>query len=307
MAERAAARRPLGRLYEHRVQARTLRLYRLAVSRYLEWAHSVGLPSATDDDDLDSHCMHFLEHCWATGGDRTSAGHVLSGICFALRRRRILTGSWGLFRTWGRLELPRRAPPMPQAVLLAMAGVAFSWQVQDVSLLLILAFSGFLRTMEALTLHRWQVVPDKRGGRLLLHLPFTKSGARRGVVENVVISDSTVVAAVERLLPLLPEQQPLLCRSKHEYRRVFKALLEACGVADHGFQPYSLRRGGATTHLATHGNLAMTVEMGRWADARTGRVYLTSGLQILHELSMSDELGRRHAELASPLLTFLAA
>ena len=47
---------------------------------------------------------------------------------------------------------------MPEITLKAIMAITISWQLPDVAVLLLISYAGFLRTMEALSLHRWHVL-----------------------------------------------------------------------------------------------------------------------------------------------------
>ena len=59
---------------------------------------------------------------------------------------------------------------------------------------------------------------------------------------------------------------------------------------DSGFKPYSLRRGGATSHFIACGSLDVVMLRGRWAQARTARVYITTAMLALSESSFSPQV-----------------
>ena len=182
-------------------------------------------------------------------------------------------------------EVPQRAPPLPAITVQAMAGLCIQWEYYDVALLLLVAFSGFLRTMEGLSMRQWQLVLDGPRGSGTIQLPDSKSGTRMGRVEVVLFQDSFCVRAAAKLRSLLPSEGPLLQRSIPAYRAAFHGALEHFNLQTHLFQPYSLRRGGATHAWAMGAAFDKVQEQGRWSDARTARIYLTEGVQWLHEAS----------------------
>ena len=64
---------------------------------------------------------------------------------------------------------------MPEVVAMALAAVALEWGCADVCFLVLLGFGCFLRTMEMLTLHAWQVILDGQRGSLPLFLGHFRS------------------------------------------------------------------------------------------------------------------------------------
>jgi hypothetical protein len=102
-------------------------------------------------DELDLQLCSFLESLWEDGESKGIANDVLSGTQHFLLTRRRLQGSWQLLTTWGRLELPCRAPPMLSHIALAIAGLAVSIQRVDYAALTLLSFHCFLRSGELYT------------------------------------------------------------------------------------------------------------------------------------------------------------
>ena len=283
--ERAAARAGLGRLAIQRVQPKTRSMYQDSVRKFLLWLHSHGVAAGGTLEELNAQLECYIEFLWETGGTRNDAGLVLSGISFALRRKRILNGSWELLKTWCRVEVPQRAPPLPALTVQAMAGLCIQWGFFDVALLLLVAFSGFLRTMEGLSLRQWQLVLDVSRGSATVQLPDSKSGTRLGRVEVVLFHDGFCVRAASKLRALLPNEGPILQRSVPAYRAAFHGALLHFRLQEYLYQPYSLRRGGATHAWALGAAFDRVQEQGRWSDARTARIYLTEGMSWLQEAS----------------------
>ena len=228
-----------------------------------------------------------MEYLWEQGVDRNHAGFTLSGIQYFVRRKRILPASWRLLKCWQQLELPNRAPPMPPEVLSAMAMVAHWWKVPEVALLLVLGYAAFLRSMELLTLHVWQIQLDHATQQIIVVLPLTKSGLRKGAQEMVLVDDPSVYLYVAALLPFIATNGPILSMPHSKFRQIFKSILDSLNLQAHDFRMYSLRRGGATAYARRTGNLDQTLERGRWSDIRTARIYLTEGLQQLHSMQFT--------------------
>ena len=78
------------------------------------------------------------------------------------------------------------------------------------------------------------------------------------------------------------------------------------GVADHGFKPYSLRRGGATAYFRASGSMELTLERGRWSSARVGRIYINDGLAKAVELKIGGEILRSLQVKADALRLWLS-
>ena len=86
---------------------------------------------------------------------------------------------------------------------------------------------------------------------------------------------------------LLPK---FLTLKPHAWRALFTKATEALKLNDLHFRPYSLRRGGATFWFNQHGSFDKLLVQGRWAAARTARVYLNDGLAQLADMSLSNSV-----------------
>ena len=73
----------------------------------------------------------------------------------------------------------------------------------------------------------------------------------------------------------------ILSTSNAEFRLFFKQLCDTLQLQEWNFKPYSLRRGGATHHFRSQGQLSRTIVRGRWNSARAARVYINDGIAAL--------------------------
>ena len=53
-------------------------------------------------------------------------------------------------------------------------------------------------------------------------------------------------------------------------------------------KPYSIRRGGATAFHRKRRSMELTLERGRWASVRVGRIYISDGLAKETEMQLPD-------------------
>ncbi|CAK0869436.1 unnamed protein product, partial [Prorocentrum cordatum] len=187
--------------------------------------------------------------------------------------------SWDIWRTWGRVEMPRRAPPMSVAMLCGIVHVLWRLGRQDAAVLILVAFHCLLRTGELMSIRAEHVLINaSRAG--LAALPWTESGARRGAQELVTVDDPVV----GRALAWLRQRQgagPLRLGTGAQFRLLFERACVQAGVEEVGLKPYSLRRGGATRDMCTRGDLGRAVHRGRWSDLRTAQIYINDGLAAL--------------------------
>ena len=288
VSRRRLARAPVGRLRDNRVTRKTLLRYINAVSSFRLWLLENNFGDARTWEDLDSQVGSFIESLWEEGGTKGTAGCCCSGIQHLLLTKRILPGAWSLLSTWGRLEIPARAPPMPWLVLRALVGVAKMQKRHALAAALLLAYHGFLRVTELLTIQKCHLTLSPQGGGVLC-LPWTKSGQRRGAQELISITCPVITARLSEIVWQLHPLDRLVTFSAPQYRDWFRKCMDLLGLSNLKFQPYSIRRGGATHWYMESQSLESTLYRGRWSALSTGRIYITEGYSLLAQLSLSNE------------------
>eukprot|EP00971_Amphidinium_carterae_P196480 3899121-Amphidinium_carterae.1 len=135
-------------------------------------------------------------------------------------------------------------------------------------------------------------------GQGVIVLPLTKTSARTGSQESVTITDPWV----GRLLYLYCHNlDPMTCigmESPGVHRRRFKQACVALRLSEL-YQWYSLRRGGATFAYQRGLDMGGIAIRGRWANARTARIYINDGLSLLAQLAPTSRQRARLEALAS--------
>ena len=143
-----------------------------------------------------------------------------------------------------------------------------------------------------------------------MNLAFTKIGQRNAANEALTILDPLV----KRLWMFLNKVKPFgthpdnyIC-SRHEQRfRDFIA--RACwgeGTEQHGFRPYSIRRGGATAYHRLTADMQRTIDRGRWASIRVSELYICDGLGRQVEMQFLPQQRLRWRDQAREVSRFLA-
>ncbi|CAK0884801.1 unnamed protein product, partial [Prorocentrum cordatum] len=103
------------------------------------------------------------------------------------------------------------------------------WCRDDIALLLIVGFSGFLRTTVMVSLRRWHIQIALDRSSVVIPLPITKSGPRWHVEDSVVISDRGFAHFCEHVLGHLQPGDQVLQGSVANSRLVFDSLLDGLG------------------------------------------------------------------------------
>ena len=81
-----------------------------------------------------------------------------------------------------------------------------------------------------------------------------------------------------------------LAKNPAHWRGLFVQAITALGLADWGFRPYSLRRGGATWWFARHHSLDRILLQGRWSAPKTAKIYFNEGLAVMAEMRLPETL-----------------
>ena len=275
----------------------TLQRYYYAVSRL-----APVLEVVNTEFELDTEIAEWIQQEFEDGCPLHLVGDALSGLhhldpC----TRKKIPRSWRLYGIWRKFEVPCRAPPIPQDICLAMAG----WCIQRGELvmagLILLGFHALLRTGELLQVRPCDFIMGETHG--LVSLPSSKSGVRNNVRESVSLHDPCTVETVRAMIQLQSERQldkvPCWVHSGTAFRTLFKKILSELQVEDLGFRPYSLRRGGATFEMASHGLMEKTLIRGRWKNSNIARIYISDGLSRLPSLKMTWEAKFKVAKFSS--------
>ena len=191
---------------------------------------------------------------------------------------------------------------MPRDVMQAMAVLLFSFGHPRLAVVLLVAFHCYLRTGEFLSLRVRGVLLD--GARGAVRLDATKTSGRHAGIESVAIDDAMLRRLLGVVLAGLPADARICPVGPPEFRRLFRGLLVLLGIADLGFTPYSLRRGGATEDFFIHGSLDRCLFRGRWNSLQTARLYIQTGRALATRAALPPAARRRCADLAT-LLPFL--
>ena len=281
--ERKQIRKQMGSLKSLTIQPRTRARYDAAKKRFYEFLaqNQLELPR-------DGLLCDYLEFLWSSGEGRALASDTLAALQdTSPRLKGSIPGAWRLLKTWHVNEIPSRAPPLPERVLTALVGYFIFKQESSMALSLLVGFYSMLRTGELLGIRNKDVTLDANQRSGVISLGLTKGGKRTGAAESVTLNVSEVL---RRLSQWKRHTSPgsFLTPSPYVWRKKFAQGLQALGLEQWEFRPYSLRRGGATFWFSQHGSLDKILLQGRWMAARTARTYLNEGLAVLAEINIPN-------------------
>lgn len=254
----------------------------------------------SQEHQLDDLVSQWITDAWKSGEPLLVAGDGLSALhYFQPWTKRLLPQAWRLFRTRRNIEVPSRAPPLTQSLVRSMAAYELAKGHLEMATMLVLAFHRLLRTGEFLGLTSDSVLLGPSAG--ILNLADTKTSRKHGAHDAISITDTIALDLLRALVELRREQGlgslKLWNASSQCFRTRFNKLMEIYGLQQHGFRPYSLRRGGATALFQQSNSMEVVLTRGRWQSSRIARVYITDGLSYLPSI-------RRTATTASLLAQF---
>ena len=139
----------------------------------------------------------------------------------------------------------------------------------------------------------------------VVRLAHTKTGQRHAAFEASTFNDpicGQLFRFFRRSLPGHTHVNNYIFRRKvHVFCALFKKGQRWLGLDKYGFQPYSLRRGGATAYVRATRSMEAALDRGRWSSARVARIYLNDGLAREVELQFSSQTRRRLSRMSAAL------
>ena len=262
------------------ISSQTERRYLSAVAKVIPFLEHSGRP-----DELDALCQDWIEREWARGTPLGLIGDALSGLHFFWPLAKgWLKGSWRLYRNWRKIEAPQRAPPLPWRTCRALVAILLEADQLTLAFLIALGFHTFLRTGELLRLQYGDISASDSHG--VVTIRASKSGLRFNIDEAVTITDLSVLRMWSFLnSKQTPANASIWPSSPHLFRAAFHSALDSLSLSSQGFQPYSLRRGGATHLFMRRRTVDEILIRGRWRSLNVGRLYLEDGLATLQQLT----------------------
>ena len=288
----------------------TVKLYRKSFVALWDWMSREPPNFITDTAAYDQLLAGFIEAVWEHGETRAFAGNAISASLIVYPElKKKLHESWALLSIWSKVELPKRAPPLSPLMTVAIAEHFRQQSDYAGCFLVLLGFDAFLRTGELLNLALSDISFSQDGHTGVINLWHTKTGQKNAAFEALPIDDPLVFQAWCMLKLHLPRDlDPSHFVYQGQVQRFydrFNAALKALNLHAHGFRPYSLRRGGATSHYRRLANLNATIERGRWGSIKVGRIYICDGLGKETELRIPMSAIRTLRTHSRQLVAFL--
>ncbi|CAK0904182.1 unnamed protein product, partial [Prorocentrum cordatum] len=129
----------------------------------------------------------------------------------------------------------------------------------------------------------------------------TKSQHQTGAREFVLVRSGVAVALLARAKAQAHGQDLCLGMEPSSFMNTFGRVRELLELQDAKLTLYSWRRGGASADFRSHGSMEQTLLRGRWASARTARLYVQDAVAEATQLNLSPTQRKRCGLLASRL------
>ena len=153
------------------------------------------------------------------------------------------------------------------------------------ALYILVGFDRFLRTGELLNLRVFNIQFGTSKAVITLH--ETKTGKRKGNTEMVSVTSPLVLRWLRKACAGKKPEDLLLNQTYYQLRMLFRQFLCHFDINNLQYNLYSLRRGGCTSFFFEYGSLDLTVEVGRWSDSATARIYIQNAAAESAEISLS--------------------
>ena len=149
---------------------------------------------------------------------------------------------------------------------------------------------------------KWgDVVLYPRDARAMLQLRDTKSQHQTGAKEYVMVRSSLAYAWLAAGKAQACDHQLVVGMPPAQFMRMFFDVRQLLQLECERLTLYSWRRGGASADFKEHGSMETTLLRGRWASARTARLYVQDAIAEASTLALSPQQRARCALLAAKL------
>ena len=288
-SERREVRKQVGKLQNQGVSGDTRGRCLEAFSAFCRFAGMNLTQLASDVTKIDAVLARYIEFMWEDGEPKSYANYAVASVQFHIpAARRHLQFSWKLVATWNKLEMPSRVTPLSPSMAMAFSGLMYEWGYPAAGHMILVAFSCFHRTGEMFQIRRQDVVlPTGKQQGAVIFLKDTKGGQRKQLQwEKVTVYEKVALDCLFALCRSKRGAELLLDLSVYRFRAIWKDAVKALKLDHLKVQPYSIRRGGATSAYRQGLTFEELVSRGRWVHLATARIYLDEGLQELAAIQL---------------------
>ena len=268
------------------IKPATLAKYKTAVRRFTTYLHFVERPFPLTPHDFDDVAAEFVNYLYQDDRPLDWAASFMSGIKrFVPNVRRHMETAALYIRNWGSSIDRVRAFPYTVDMVQCMATLLALEKKYHMAILVLMAFSGLFRLGE---LFKLQVKQVEIISETFCIVSLIGTKARRGAV-TVVLSDRTVITLLKRLLVQRSPTELLFDCRYQELQNVLRFFARMIDVPGDRFTGHGFRRGGATFHYKKWASYDRVQALGRWAEAKTCRLYIDEAVADRLTYGLSKE------------------
>lgn len=302
-------------LRENALAPATIRAYKQQVQRFLSFLD--GSPwelRSKSAEWVDLRLAEYIQHLYSNGYSFTHASHAVFGLVFQYPRLKSQLGESRLcLKGWERLRVKNSHPPITWelTVLLAVTMARSGYHAHAIAILL--AFDCYLRVGELCRLRRNDIAlpHDPRLGsagnsRVTLHLRHTKTGPSQSVEVQDTGVGELLCSWLQHPSVGSTGDSSVFPFTASGFRSLMRRTRDAVGLGHIPYTPHSLRHGGATADFLQGSTIEQVLYRGRWAVAKSARIYLQTSRGRLIQQQVPPTLHQWGARLDEVLVDVIA-
>lgn len=276
--------------------------YLKAVLHFVMWCESVG-ENFDNTVDLDEVLCDYFHYVLDEGLGKTRARCAFYGLLMLLPEfKGKFPVSAAALKGFEAMCPSISYPPITWELTALVAMQLVNQGNYDEAVAVVLAFECLFRISEVVAIRVRDVADsaDPRIGsffnKMAIRLPKTKTGPNKWAE----VTSAPVMALLRAFIRGKAAADLVFGFSAARLRHVFTTACHSVGLS----APYvfhSLRHGGATHRFMLGANLEDILRLGRWACAKSARLYIQSGRSLLLNLSVSP-LVSAQARMCAPII-----
>ena len=272
--------------------------YDAALSRYKIFLSYFGfIFQITNLLRLDEHAASYVQSLYENSLPMVWAADFLSGLSDKWPHLRgHLSGAWRNFTAWKRLEPAQQAKPASRIVVrwwfyVLLVGLT------EANFHVVFPFMAHLALVWALCRPAevralfWKDIEILPDGRAVVCIDYSKTSVRKFTSESVVISDPFISKVLELAKSCSTDDDLVWPFRVDTFGKMFNAFQAETHTK--GYTPYSLKRGGASSHYLYFKSFEKLCVDGRWNSVKAARIYIDSAVASLVRQSIPLEVLNR--------------
>lgn len=264
----------------------TVKKYRRAVHRFIDWCLTTQ-QDATTTDDLDELLADYFQQMYDDNGGsgKSTAIATLQGLRMYMPRLKAdnaLPTAAAMCTRWNKAKPAVSYPPLTRELAVVIACQMARAGHYRFGVATLVSFECLLRVGEMASMRRENFADgkDARLGAEYKQTVVSIDKAKTGRFQSVEVKDEAVKALLAELVKHTKPGAAVFPGGAGRYRKVFKETCASLGLSDK-YVPHSLRHGGATRLFLLKVPLEDILMRGRWKSTMSARTYIQAGRAML--------------------------